>query len=285
MNSLIRLHSLELPRENVVAEPKLQELIDSSEWSFWMGSGRSINGQAVRRHEAYCLSLFWPASCINAGVKEHGWDKYFQAEDLILPRSSEGLHPPLAKLIEGASHMIRVKYLKHKNLKDWVDRSQRIVLIGEAAHPADPPCAIQGPALCIEDAATFSHLFTRLAHTDQIPRLLAAYTSLRQTRAYNVNQAESMNAQAMWLEEGSPEQQERDAAMKERMEAQKQQFDEGLAKDLWEETLQVMGYYAMDAVDDWWQSWGALSEFSQQRDAGFQQLNLQFSSVSIVTDT
>lgn len=45
-----------------------------------------------------------------------------------------------------------------------------------------------------------------------------------------------------------------------------------------------MSYYAMDAVDDWWQSWGALGEFSQQRDPGFHQLNLQFNTVSITTE-
>lgn len=68
-----------------------------------------------------------------------------------------------------------------------------------------------------------------------------------------------MNAQAMWLEDGSPEQQERDATMKAGMEAQKEHFDEGLVrilsvllcvsarthrlrsfqmKDVWEETAE-----------------------------------------------
>lgn len=39
-----------------------------------------------------------------------------------------------------------------------------------------------------------------------------------------------MNALAMWLEDGSPEQQGRDAMMKVSMEAQKQHFDDGIVR-------------------------------------------------------
>lgn len=46
---LIHSNSLDMPREKIIQVPELQELIDGSEWSFWMGSGRSINGQAVVR--------------------------------------------------------------------------------------------------------------------------------------------------------------------------------------------------------------------------------------------
>lgn len=93
--------------------------------------------------------MFWPDKLLDLRGKDHGWDKRYPVKDILRPGSLEGCDPEcvltgyqssfftdsrkilnsLVYIIESATHVNRAKYFKHKHLKDWVDKSQRIVRI------------------------------------------------------------------------------------------------------------------------------------------------------------
>lgn len=78
-------------------------------------------------------------------------------------------------------NLIDWKLLWRDPIRQWVSRTGRIVLVGDAAHPHLPTSG-QGAAQAIEDAATIGALVDKLGK-DRIPAAFRAFEKLRYANA------------------------------------------------------------------------------------------------------
>ena len=93
-----------------------------------------------------------------------------------------GWHSPIATLIERtpAAAIVRTDISDRRPVSRW--HEQRVVLLGDAAHPMTPNLG-QGAGQAIEDAAVLDRC---LATTDTIDAALRRYETLRVTRANSI---------------------------------------------------------------------------------------------------
>jgi salicylate hydroxylase len=138
---------------------------------------------------------------------------------------------------------------------------------------SDPlqPYRAQGAAMAIEDAAVLGNLFTHVSHPSQITPLLRAYQDLRYPRCSATQASSRLNQFIFHLPDG-PEQQKRDAAMRQAWDAEKaagvggeqHTTAEGTVPAIvdtdgnpnqWadkKKSLQQFGYDADKVAEEWW---------------------------------
>lgn len=117
----------------------------------------------------------------------------------------------------------------------------------------------------VEDGAVLGNLFSRLSHPSQIAPLLYAYETLRLPRTAKVQASSRLNQYIFHLEDG-PEQVKRDQEMRQAMHG-----EEGVNNpNQWADkrkTVELMGYDADKAVDEWWAERGE-KEIGKLADVG-----------------
>ncbi|KAF8147414.1 hypothetical protein K438DRAFT_1989644 [Mycena galopus ATCC 62051] len=121
----------------------------------------------------------------------------------------------------------RFPIFEYPALKDWVDATAHLVVVGAAAHPI-PAGSSQYYAMGVEDGAVLAKLFSHLHTQDQISQFLYAFQDLRQPRCETV----ATGAHRFEVSDGGEETPE------------------------WEEIKTVFGCEAEDEADNWWVSWG-----------------------------
>ncbi len=174
--------------------------------------------------------------------------------------------------------MLKTPWVKlTEPLEDWVDESDRIVLMGEAAHPwlvrtfnsrlpkahifrLPKPGGTHSTSMSVEDAVVFGTLFSHLARQDQIPIFLHAYQELRERRTKTVEKKEIEGFQVMWLPPG-PARDARDA----NAPTEDQEMDEGMLKEQFDNFLEIFGYNAAEAAQEWWMDRGRLRQRREER--------------------
>jgi len=261
MNTIDTGHSfytITIPSEKLLKEPDLAKWINQNEWPIWMEDSRSALGYPIRNGSEYCLHLFWP----DHGLLEEYDNNIEEGWDVIVPTNIinfEGYDPIVQRMFNTVSTALRTKYVLRQPIDDWVDKTGRILLIGDAAHPF-LPCTIHGVSLAVEDAAVLGALMARLCIQDQIPQLTEAFQDIRQERCKRVIDSELNNAALVTLPPGEV-QLGRDAALRTSLQAKS--WDETELRDQWNEIGETFGYNAKEAAEDWWATWGTLTDKSQ----------------------
>lgn len=252
--------TITIPAAKLLTEPELAKWVNQPEWPIWMGDSRTVLGYPIREGSEYCVHILWPNRDLfnqdDVDVKE-GWD-------VIVPTNIvnfEGYNPAVQKLFNMAPTALRTKYTLKQHPDDWVDETGRIVLIGDAAHPF-MPCTIHGASLAVEDAAVLGALMTRLRTQSQVPQLTEALQDLRQERCQRVINSELNNAALVTLPPG-PEQLARDTAFRASLQARA--WGESELRGQWDEIGETFGYNAREAADDWWATWGVLTDKNMAR--------------------
>ncbi|KAH9948607.1 FAD/NAD-P-binding domain-containing protein [Amylocystis lapponica] len=192
---------------------------------------------------------------------------YEDAPSVRLAGMVVGAEPRFQFVSDNSELAIRIPIREYKDLEDWVDDSERVVVIGQAAH-CFPPGSIQGSAMAVEDAAVLGKLFSHLSSTSQIESFLWAFQDLRQSRNRACMVGEMLNVHMQMLEDGE-EQRARDEMMLSRHEAGKHVFDaeEGEENNpVWEEIRAMFAYDCEDEADNWWLQWGRLRQRAQERE-------------------
>lgn len=165
-------------------------------------------------------------------------------------------------LLDNAGPVSRQSHVVMPRLETWVDESESIVLIGEAAHPQGPG-RTYACSLALEDAAILGTLFSRLRSRDQVPTLLYAFQDLHKGRADAVAALEIKNADVALsnpprVRDGLVRWSALPADEPEPPSAESGPTDAELA-----DIMEVWGYFAIDAADEWWVDWGLLRERSR----------------------
>lgn len=133
--------------------------------------------------------------------------------------------------------------------------------------------------MCIEDAAVFGSLFSRIQERNQISKLLAAYQELRSERRQLIRESEFLKTNFICMPSGPLQILRNDSLRK--ADATKMNDWETVGEDFLQhnwglEYEKPFNYDAYEAVDSWWVNWGIISQRANQREP-IDALQLQFS--------
>ncbi|EGN94432.1 hypothetical protein SERLA73DRAFT_114656 [Serpula lacrymans var. lacrymans S7.3] len=244
--------NLTIPTELMRQDEDLAPLAESSEWTLWVGDNCCIHALLVSSKREYGMVIHLPFPL--EGVDEH-WNEHISIDDLA--QRFENYEPRIRKLLKLCSTITPTLHVIHEPFDNWVHESGKVVLVGEAAHPLMPNGS-HNAALAVEDAMTLSTLFALPLTPAQTPLLLSAYEELRQARCAATQASERQKRDFVCLPHG-PEQRARDEGFR---QARKRalldwdEADEDFLRETWEEYIELFGFDAREAVEDWWTKWG-----------------------------
>ncbi|KAK7678592.1 hypothetical protein QCA50_018464 [Cerrena zonata] len=255
-----------IPADRVRDVPELKSLglgqKDINKIMLFLGEGLCMHLFPVSGRDAFAMQLCVGPDMIPAGEPEGSWGDAPSVR--IADKLPKNVEPRIKKLAEYAEPAVRVRS-ENTRLSTWVHSTQRLIVIGDAAHPF-PPGAQQGSALAVEDAAVLGKLFTYLKVDDQIGNFLWAVQELRQDRCEKCLQEEYDLYVFLTLRQGEM-QEVRDAEMRLKHESGRTDLRQGedVAAKQWEELRTVYAYDCEDEADNWWIEWGLLRERARER--------------------
>ncbi|KAF8207946.1 hypothetical protein K438DRAFT_1575465, partial [Mycena galopus ATCC 62051] len=190
--------------------------------------------------------------------EEGTWTK--PANGISRISSAAAIHCPIERLATLAGPATCVQMKNHYELKSWVSKSGKVLLLGEAAHPF-PIISLHTYSVAIEDAAFIGAIFSHTRNPARITEFLHAFEENRKPRCRHIDQAEKQYVAVMALPDG-PMQAGRDAAFRANEAAGRNVMD---AEDMdlqqmWDDMRLVFGYDPADDADEWWVSWGRLRD-------------------------
>lgn len=124
--------------------------------------------------------------------ESRAWDA--QADRARVLESVAAFHPDLVSVLAAAPHWRRWSLHRLAPLPTW--SNQRVVLIGDAAHPMLPYLA-QGGVLALEDALCLAQAFAASRGVEE--RAIAAFVAERRSRAKRVQAASLRNGRIYHL--------------------------------------------------------------------------------------
>ena len=149
----------------------------------WLGPGRHAMTFPIRP-DLYTFNGFVPATEI---LREE-WGPSGDLADLR--RSFEGAAADVLELIDSMPSALITPINFRDPLPVW--GTDRIILVGDAAHPA-PPSASQGAGQALEDSVTLAACLRRADGPDGVPAALAEFAERRQARTAGMLMAARIN--------------------------------------------------------------------------------------------
>ncbi|KAJ7195381.1 FAD/NAD-P-binding domain-containing protein [Mycena pura] len=198
-----------VPTAAMRADPALRGLVDSREMVNWMGPEKHIIGYSIRGGAEYNLVLVRPDSAAKESYMAEGSVAQMRAD-------FADWEPRIPKLLHLTEKTYILPLMYREPLDNWVHATNKVVLLGDAAHPTLPSRA-QGAAMAVEDAAVLGTLLSHLTRADDpadgLGMLLRAYQALRQSRTAKTQRAARANFDVFHLPDG-PAQRTRDGSMR-----------------------------------------------------------------------
>ncbi|KAH7048322.1 hypothetical protein B0J12DRAFT_111221 [Macrophomina phaseolina] len=212
-----------IPAEKVRADPDTAWMLNSCTQNAWLGDARHVVAYRIAGGDAVNVVLIHPEPSDPSTWKQEtaledmrrqfdGWDRR--------PATLSPGHTPqrltdsdrVTKLISLITQTLKWPMMASQALDRWVSESNKVVILGDAAH-AMLPFMAQGAAQAVEDAASLATLVSSISSYSQLPAALRVFEQLRISRAGQVQQASFVNGRIFHFPDG-PEQQARDAAMR-----------------------------------------------------------------------
>jgi salicylate hydroxylase len=157
----------------------------------------------------------------------------------------------LTKIIDLIKDTVKWPLLSGAILPTWISQSQKLVVIGDAAH-AMVPYMSQGAAMAVEDGAALAELLSLIDSREQLPDALRVFEKERMKRSGGMQSASLVNGK-LWHFPDGPQQEARDRGM--RAEVERRPFME--STNQWSDPvtqLWAYGYDAEQVVRDLWQA-------------------------------
>ncbi|CAL1707949.1 unnamed protein product [Somion occarium] len=250
-----------ISEDQIRQHPELVTLFQE-EGSFftWFGHNKSVLTYPLKtrkRGKCIALTMYLPLD----DTPPTGWSQSISPEDVV--RQLGECDPRILQLISLATSVSYVPIVQMPELASWIDQNNRLVLVGDAAHPVFPG-ATQATAMGVGDAAALGQVFRHLHHIDQIKSLLKGFEELRQERVGFVAAQEWDYFSITTMPDGEM-QTMRDERLRKRHALGLNAFDaedpdSGDVLNQWEIARKIFGYDAEDEANEWWTKWGSLQE-------------------------
>ncbi|KAM0208733.1 hypothetical protein ACHAQD_011484 [Fusarium lateritium] len=187
---------------------------------------------------------------------DHSSPSTWDAESSIrnMRESFQDWDPKLFNVIKMIKSTVKWPLMSGSRLLTWISRSQKLLILGDAAH-AMVPYMSQGAAMAVEDGAALAAAISKINHKDQLTTALRVFERERMSRSYGMQSASLVNGR-LWHYPDGPLQQARDDGM--RAEVEGKPFVE--STNQWSDPVTQIwayGYDAEDAIEELWQIEGA----------------------------
>ncbi|KAK0123009.1 hypothetical protein ONS96_010022 [Cadophora gregata f. sp. sojae] len=202
LSSSINCYRAIIPGASAASDPDLAPLLGCS--TIWWGPQRAVVCMAVQNGTMLSVECPHPGDTGTAGE----WNKPGDME--ALKETYSDFEPVVKKLLAKIEPdtLLVWKLNQLPELKTWVFRSGKIVLLGDAAH-AIMPYSGQGHAMAIEDCASLTECLSRATSTSAIPDAVRAFETIRKPRNKHMADYSVFNAHTWQLPDGE-EQRRRD---------------------------------------------------------------------------
>ncbi|RKL31235.1 hypothetical protein BFJ72_g11252 [Fusarium proliferatum] len=174
-----------------------------------------------------------------------------QDEDTAWLLEKPGINIWLFKVIKMIKSTLKWPLMSGSRLKTWISRSEKLLILGDAAH-AMVPYMSQGAAMAVEDGAALATAISKIKCKDQVATALHVFEKERMSRSYGMQSASLVNGK-LWHFPDGPLQQARDLGM--RAEVEGRPFVE--STNQWSDPVTQIwayGYDAEDAIEELWLS-------------------------------
>lgn len=212
--------------------------------SYTIAGGRSFN--MVLSHPDRRDPVSWnqqPPEKILSDMRAHfkGWD------------------PRLTQIIDMVDTTLKWPLLSGTPLKRWVAASNKLLIMGDAAH-AMVPYMSQGAAMAVEDAAALAEAIHQVDHIADLLAALHVWESVRIKRSGMMQEASLINGK-LWHFADGPLQQARDEAM--RPEVEGRQFT--TSPNQWSDPTTQRWCYGYDAELEVRKAWASRASSRHDR--------------------
>jgi salicylate hydroxylase len=188
-----------IPRSRMLSNPITAPFMASPEAKSWVGPNAFVLAYTVASSELYNLVIGVPRP--SEGVPVGSWN---HPADLATMRGlvSEWCEEvrELASLVQ-EGECVSWTLGEVAPIPSYVSESGRVALVGDAAH-ALLPHAAQGAGMAMEDAASLAEFVGHLRSTDDLPRVMSAWSQFRQARVEHLRSISCGNAIDMTLPDG-----------------------------------------------------------------------------------
>jgi len=236
--------------EKMKAFPDTAQLLSKPGLNLWIGHMRHVMTYTISGGKAFNMVLSHPDGSDPAAWVQNG-------PETILSQMREhftGWDPTLTKIIDMIDTTLKWPLLSGSPLKRWIASSNKLLIMGDAAH-AMVPYMSQGAAMAVEDAAALAEAIDLADSVADLPQALGVWQSVRILRTSQMQEASLINGK-LWHFPDGPEQRARDAAT--RAEVEGRQFT--TSANQWSDPTTQRWCYGYDAeaeVKKAWEAWEA----------------------------
>ncbi|KAN0120126.1 FAD/NAD(P)-binding domain containing protein [Hyaloscypha variabilis] len=196
-------YMISVPTTKIRRNPKLAPLLDVAN-SWWGPTGCVIAGVAgIGEDVEYCMEF-----CIMSDEAGSEGNLVTITNIDKIKGAFKDWDPALIELLSFAEQARTWRLAYTTPDLDWVSKSGRTVLIGDAAH-AMLPHAMAGATTALEDGASLAECLARAGHKSEIPKFLQAFETIRKPRLTYIQNEALGRAKMFHLPDG-PAQKARD---------------------------------------------------------------------------
>lgn len=149
-------------------------------------------------------------------------------------------------------HALKWPSMSGRSLSNWIAMSNRLLIIGDAAHAMFPYMS-QGAEMSVEDGAALGEILSLVEKKEELPQALELYGQVRSKRTYQMQEASLLNGM-LWHFSDGPEQMARDAATKAEVEGR--HFV--ASANQWSDPVTRWWAYGYDAVEEIGKAWNEM---------------------------
>ena len=198
--------------EQMRTHPELVELVAKPSLNLWIGDMRHVMTYTIAGGKSFNMVLSHPDRSDPATWNQQPPDKilsdmrsHFQSWD-----------PKLTKIIDMIKSTLKWPLVSGSPLPRWISPSNKLVIMGDAAH-AMVPYMSEGAAMAVEDGAALAEALHQITSPKDIPAALQIWESVRILRTSQMQEASLVNGK-LWHFADGPMQRARDEAMRPEVE-------------------------------------------------------------------
>ncbi|CAK5267789.1 unnamed protein product [Mycena citricolor] len=237
-------------------QPDLMEIANSTEFTYWPGTDLFVSGHRCGP-DLFVVSIVW-----TNGLHTEDTDSDWRPEPLILnDRDAESFRLQDARL----KRLVSYATTCHRTIQQIpkiprvTDPNTRVIIIGDAAHSTPIHCS-HNSSLAVEDGFALGRIFSHIKCKTQIPFFLSAFHQIRHKRGLAVEAAELAGIAASTFGPGpARDARDKQLALMSSANGNGEVEDEVVAA-VWADYLMQFNYNAIEAVEDWWLTWGKLNK-------------------------
>jgi salicylate hydroxylase len=218
-------------------DPEIAWLLEKPSLNIWIGEDRHVMSYTIAAGKSFNMVLShadptppstWKPENAIRDMREYfaGWD------------------PRLTKIISLIDNTIKWPLLSAPKLPRWVAPSNKVLIIGDAAH-AMVPYMSQGAAMAVEDSGVLASVLSLISSADEIPFALNVFEAERMKRAGQMQDASLLNGK-LWHFANGPEQRLKDLSMRPEVEGKSFSW----SANQWSDPVTQWWAYGYDAEEE-----------------------------------